>query len=404
MWMQNNPGQDDEEAKRKAERPGIGNTNTDFLLPWAILQYLHPRVRQRLDADRVRHKCLFDALIMKHKSNAIHWESKRYLVWQCSTGQWCGGLGDRVKGIFSVFFHAVAIGYEFRIDWTNPIALYPDFLVPSTMLNWTGGTDSEWSRSSPALRIMDQNDKPFGLCEWRNMKLVKIQTNGNPIPQECDQGDVKVRQILMNQSFTTSCIRTATEPWTGGVRCMGCIWWYLFRVGLKLKERLVIEFEHLQSWRVKRKLGRALSIGMHVRAGDSHMQAGNGRENHNISALVASLEACAYNFSRTLDSERQSFFLIVVSDSERVKELVGQWDWLHVYPSRIRPFHIDRYQNLAQEKMVDAAMSAFVDVLFLGLQDVLLLSGSSGYGFLAQSVGLFDHQNSIQCVRDSFMG
>ena len=183
---------------------------------------------------------------------------------------------------------------------------------------------------------------------------------------------------------------------------MGCIWWYLFRVGLKLKERLVIEFEHLQSWRVKRKLDRALSIGMHVRAGDSHMQAGNGRENRDISALVASLEVCAYNFSRALDSKRHSFFLIVVSDSERVKELIGRWDWLDVYPSRIRPFHIDRYQNLAQEKMVNAAMSAFVDVLFLGLQDVLLLSGSSGYGFLAQSVGLFDYTNSVQCLRDSY--
>jgi hypothetical protein len=63
--MQNSPGQEVELAKQKAERPGIGNTNTDFLLPWAILQYLHPRVRQRLDADRLRQKCLFDALIMK---------------------------------------------------------------------------------------------------------------------------------------------------------------------------------------------------------------------------------------------------------------------------------------------------------------------------------------------------
>ena len=175
---------------------------------------------------------------------------------------------------------------------------------------------------------------------------------------------------------------------------MGCIWWYLFRIGLQLQERLVLEFKHLHAWKGERKLERALSMGMHVRAGDSHMQAGNGRENQDISALVARLEVCAHNFSR-VNSGHESF-LIVVSDSERVKELIGRWDWLHVYSSRIKPFHIDR-NHVAKEKMVDAAMSVFVDFLFLAFQDALLLSGTSGYGFLAQSVGLFDHTNSFQC-------
>ena len=387
-WPNNNSGR----AKER-KMDGRDTLHDDFLLPWAILQHLHPRVQRRLEANAVRTKCLFDAVSLKQKRNAIQWESKRYLVWQCSFV--CGGLGDRMKGIFSVFFHAVAIGYEFMIDWTMPTALYPDILVPSTLLNWTGTPHSDQSTS---LRIMDQNDKPFGLCKWRNFKSVKIQTNGSPIPKNCDHGDVKIHEILLNQSYTTSCIRTATKQWAGGVQCMGCIWWYLFRIGGKLKDRLALELKRLQDWKKKRNLEEAFSIGMHVRAGDSHMRAGKGREARDIASLVARLEACASNFSTVIDSKHERLFLLIVSDSEQVKGLVGKWDWLQVYSTPTSPFHIDKHQNLAKEKKVDAALSVFVDLFLLALQDALLLSGTSGYGYLAQSVGLFDDANSFNCI------
>jgi len=387
-WPNNNSGRSKE---RIIDRRGTHHD--DFLLPWAVVQYLHPRVQERLDANAVRTNCLFDALSRKQKRNAVQWESKRYFIWQCFGG--CGGLGDRMKGIISVFLHAVAIGYEFIIDWAEPTALYPDILVPSTLLNWTGNPHSVRSTS---LRIMDQVDNPFDLCEWRNFKSVKIQTNDHPIPKSCDHGDVKIREILLSQSHTTSCLRTATKQWRGGTQCMGCIFWYLFRIGGKLKDRLALQLKHLQDWKEKRNLQGAFSIGMHVRAGDSHMRAGQGREASDIASLVARLEACASNFSTAIGSKHKRFFLIIVSDSERVKGLIGKWDWLQVYSSPTSPIHIDRHQNLAKEKMVDAALSVFVDMFLLALQDALLLSGTSGYGYLAQSVGLFDDSNSFNCI------
>lgn len=366
-------------------------SHTTYLIPESISELLHPRVRGRLVSSAVSKDCLFDVMRIKHGSASLKWAQKRYVVFQCSGG--CGGFGDRMKGIFSVLFHAIAIGYEFRIAWDSPVKLNPDILVPSAWLNWTQGR-TEWWGKGHRLKFMDKGAKPYGLCAWRSHQILNIKTNGHPIPQDCDFVAPKISEILLNQSSTQSCIRTASNRWKGGTQCMGCTWWYLFQIGRKLEKNVVSEMNKLGIWRKRRDLENALSMGLHVRAGDSNMKAGRGREG-NVDALVRRMELCASNFSKSFASQ---YYAVVVSDSTYVKRRMGTWPWLHVYVLHTTPFHIDKGKRNSKEEMMIAVLSVLVDLLVLSFQDALLLSGTSGFGFLAQGVGMFDGNNVVQCV------
>ena len=80
----------------------------DILIPDSISKLLCPRAQARLTASVVAKGCLFDMFGVKHFSASKQWLSKRLIVYRCShISPGCGGLGDRMQGIFSVFLHAI---------------------------------------------------------------------------------------------------------------------------------------------------------------------------------------------------------------------------------------------------------------------------------------------------------
>ena len=89
-------------------------------------------------------------------------------------------------------------------------------------------------------------------------------------------------------------------------------------------------------------LANLFSLGVHVRAGDSNMKAGRGRES-NIQDLVKRLHVCVSNVSKRMGNVS----LIVVSDRQHVKSIMSNWKWLNVYISPTTAFHIDRLKILA---------------------------------------------------------
>eukprot|EP00802_Teleaulax_amphioxeia_P007826 Tamp_07834.p1 GENE.Tamp_07834~~Tamp_07834.p1 ORF type:complete len:481 (+),score=5.33 Tamp_07834:96-1538(+) len=368
-----------------------------FLVPEDVGKLLHSRVLGRLETVAVTRECLFELISQKHRNTASQWGNTRFVVYECSKKSGgCGGLGDRMKGLFSVFFHAVAIGYEFRIDWDSPVPLSPEILVPTRWINWT--SRSHWPDKAHALRFKDTGQKPFGLCNWRQYGLVKMHTNGHPIPrghQDCDDTKPGISEILLNQSITRACIQGASNRWIGGSQCMGCIWWYLFKIGQRLKMRLVEELQRLYLWKRERRLENAFSIALHVRAGDTNMKAGQGREARDSAALVHQIERCAADFAQEINGQ---YHLVLVSDSEQVKSLVRSWQWTQVYIARTKPFHIDKSRAHSKVETMEAATSVLVDLFLLAFQDALLLSGTSGYGYMAQGVGMHLAKNVVSCI------
>ena len=370
--------------------------NSASLIPETFERLLPARVWNRFRHQRVDAICRFGAFHSKHEQEKVLWEVPRFLVWQCKRG--CGGLGDRMQSLIAVFLHAVAIGYEFRLDWASPPPLAPEILTTSPWINWTERSGAWSTRNGHSVRMMDQGKKPFNLCDWRNRDLVKVQTNGCPVPRgiaDCERGQPNVLEVLQNQSLTQTCFRSV-KKWKGANQCMGCTWWYLFRIGHLLQEKITFELRALNKWKRRHGLIDAFGLGLHLRAGDSHMGAGQGREAKDLPGLVHKMSNCASEF--TNNSRHSKAYVLIVSDSEKARKVVQQWSWIPVYAVQTKPFHIDKSKRSSYADLKGAFVSVFVDLMLLSFQDALLLSGISGYGYLAQSVGLYADKNVVQCL------
>lgn len=208
---------------------------TGNLLPRAIAESIPFRIRERFDSLDVANVCNFEHMRLKRKAAQMQGSGHaRYVVYDCSGSnkRKCGGLGDRMKGIFSGFLHAMAIGYEFLVRWDLPVDLEPDILVASAWVNWS----APWPVPGNKLpvRMMDTGNAPFRLCTWLSHDVIVLLTNGSPLPRgnkDCETTVPYIYDLLLNQTSTRSCIESTRGAWRGGAQCMGCIWWYLFRIG-----------------------------------------------------------------------------------------------------------------------------------------------------------------------------
>ena len=154
------------------------------------------------------------------------------------------------------------------------------------------------------------------------------------------------------------------------------------------------ELSRLDAWKKDMGLENASSVGLHLRLGDSNMNAGRGRESKDDDVLLI-MERCAYEVHTKFSGKT---FLVVTSDSERVRQKVGRWNWTAVYKTTAKPFHVDKTTFSTKTKGMEGMISAFVDVMILSLQDFLLLSGTSGFGYLAESIGRYDDYHAVRCM------
>ena len=367
-----------------------------YLIPEQISRQLSSHILERMQIDSVANKCQFSALHIKQEKTSKQWDIKRYVVYQCR--EFCGGLGDRMKGIFSLLIHTISIGYEFVIDWDPSFSLYPEILDSSPWKNWTS-KEPRLEKYNPSHFIlsMDRGYHPHNLCQWLLHPVIRIQTNGNSIPQgreNCDLALPEIREILKNQTSLMSCLTNVSEQSHIHEYCMGCSWWFLFRIGKMLESRLMVEFNRLASWKKNHKLEESLGIGVHIRSGDSHMSSSNGRES-NMTQLVTKIQYCIDDY---IEVNPGLYHVVVVSDSTSAKELFRRWPSLKIYCIHTNPIHIDKMQYTSPLEKREALLSVFVDLLMISFQDFLLLSSTSGFGHLAHAVGLYSQKNTVLCM------
>lgn len=379
---------------RQSFSANVTTISTPTVLPESVSRLLPPAVQERLQLHTVAEQCLFSVIAKKYSKNKNHWKHKRHVTWQCLNAG-CGGVGDRSKGIITAFLHALAIGYDFRIRWETPSQLYPEILVPAEHVDWT--SDRLQNDNGLELSFMDQRGRhSFGLCSWLDHGRISIKTNGVIIPNgkgDCELDTPYVHDIIRNQSLTDGCFDQSSKSSTWSLECMGCIWWYLFRIGYGLERALEVELLRFAAWKKAESLENAVSIGIHFRLGDSNMKAGKGRENDQHK-LLAIMEQCALRVS---DNIAGPSFLVVASDSEQVRQRVQAWNWTRVYTTTVVPFHVDKTAHSEKKQGAMGTISAFVDLFMLSLQDTLLLSGTSGYGYLARSIGRYNKDHVMHC-------
>jgi len=381
---------------KNGSRVNIKMKSGIYLLPEKISQKISSRILERMKIDSVVDKCQFAALRMKQEQTSKQWDTKRFVVYQCR--KHCGGLGDRMKGIFSVLLHTIAIGYEFIIDWDPHFSLNPDILDSSRWKNWNSNQPHLEKHHSPHFILsMDNEYKPHNLCQWLVHPVIQIQTNSKSIPQglkNCDFEAPYIRGILNNQSSVMFCSTDITEKSHVHEHCMGCSWWFLFQIGKMLESRLIVELNRLASWKKKHRLDESFGIGVHIRSGDSHMSSSSGRES-NITQLVMKIQYCIDDY---IEKYPDKYHVVIVSDSNIAKGLFKKWQSLPIYCIQTNPIHIDKSLLTSASEKSKALLSALIDLFVISLQDFLLLSSSSGFGHLAHGVGLYSRKNTLFCM------
>ena len=144
----------------------------------------------------------------------------------------------------------------------------------------------------------------------------------------------------------------------------------------------------------KNRLDESFGIGVHIRSGDSHMSSSSGRET-NTTQLVTKIQNCIQNYVKV---NPEKYHVVIVSDSINAKELFKKWSSLKTYCIRTNPIHIDKIPRTSALEKREALLSVLIDIFMISLQDLLLLSSTSGFGHLAHAVGLHARKNTILCV------
>lgn len=116
-------------------------------------------------------------LFSQYAKNAV---SNRSLVYHCS--QYCGGIGDRLRGIVTLFYFAVASRRQFFIDMPKPIPFERVFQPAQVDWRWTGRL-----RCQQHLVAMDDTSTlPFGQLggpsdPFGDASVVCVTTNARQI-------------------------------------------------------------------------------------------------------------------------------------------------------------------------------------------------------------------------------
>lgn len=341
------------------------DNNSNNLLPAKIQNLLSAKVSSRFEKIALEQRCS-GALsnLQKNKTQS--------LVFTLSTQRGAnGGFSDRIMGIFSIFLLSLVWSRSMLIDYPELSTI----LYPHTLGSWIAT-----NRAGIGKRIMSVNNRKntMALCTEKHTSNLIIRTNYFVIPngQFCQHNNEKLHKLL-NESHHV---------------IYGCLWWYLFEIRQIVEDSIQVELSNLLRWLRLQKRQDSIGIGFHIRAGDSHMNAGSGHEQTHFDNFMYRIRTCMLNLSRDTNGTMTHF--VLVSDSQRAKSVAAKWNDLPIYISSQTPVHIDKS---AQASSRSAILSTITDLFVLALQDKFLLAAPSGYGTLAKAIGLYTQSDTLKC-------
>ncbi|CAH1776579.1 unnamed protein product, partial [Owenia fusiformis] len=277
-------------------------------------------------------------------------ESDKYIVYMCKN--YCGGLGDRLKGIYSTFWLAMALKRKFRIISTNPCDLY----------NQLGENHEPWHGSithdlkNRTIHMIDEYDKCgepiFGKGKNFPEPVVVIETNQGWTTKFHEE---PYKSMLWNQGFNISHF-TADEMFSS-------MYNHLFKLQLNLL-KLLDEFIA----RAKSKPNVKL-VCAQIRSGLNPSIPEESRIRNKDEWFPVLWDFLSlYN-----DSSKYSLF--VTTDSQQIRENSQK-----LFPDIILDTdgditHIDRFRN--KTKACEGMEKTILDFSILANCDIIIVSRSN---------------------------
>ena len=289
-------------------------------------------------------------------------KKKQTIVWECSKDLKCGGLGDQIRSIVSLFVYANDRNYNFNVLGLEPYSFYPEIFLPN-LYDW---------RNKSTMQNSVKFQWVLNDCEWDlPYKYIRISTsmqfNDNA---KCDD-------------WRHDSVRKVMKNWLSDYKpqVRGCGFWYLFKVGPYLDKMLKQHESIFFKWLKTKNYTQIVSI--QIRAGDKVLI---GHE-HPSTELVGKYLTCAKKLEKKLGFEKTVYLLS--TDSEELKKSVKN-DL--IFTTSIIPKHTGIFTT--GEKYVingkNMLAQALVEVIMMAKTNAIIRS-HSGFGITAAHLGMMEN-------------
>ena len=343
------------------------------------------------------------------------------LVYTCTGG--CGGVGDRLSGMLSVFYAAVATKRLFLIDHTVPFALN-ETLVPS-LIDWDHAYLINSSFSSSSVYLIDA----LSMIAFDKLMEAALQ-------------NTSVVTVIMNRYYVGMALWTPSiigSPNTTSSQYIGSI--YRMRQKscrqaskryfgtLTTSQTINLAFSHLFdfSTAVRRRsdemmlesgLTSSAYVAIHARLGGSSPPPSKSvvgwtdPERHSLSDIDSFL-TCARSKMNRADSPNNLYHedrertALVFSDSVAFKEEAHRLDRQFTSPSTTTLFHVDRSESPDPETLRVGNIDTYAELLLLSEASCIVGSQSTFSG-IAASISTFGREEGRcfsmfhDCDRENF--
>eukprot|EP00961_Rhodomonas_salina_P247046 3337971-Rhodomonas_salina.1 len=335
------------------------------------MSLLSPHVQERLSVSNVENVCSFP-LLRKQQKGLSH--PDRTVHWSCTPGSKCNGLADQLRGIARGFLLALNLGFQFHATWTYT----PDYVLPRNRI--------EWDARARALHGKPFDCKHEDPCAWQKCTHMSTDTTAvwkrqGGLPCQCgDPMDTYVNR-------TRKLLRWPAEA--------ACVFWFLFSLNQEVEAALRKRLLHFRAWKMKNGRENAPVITLYIRFGDhalrdqtSHSLKDNfGRTMHQVVSegyqLVGKVE------EETLNISKESATVLVISDSERIKQLAVEHSPSLAFASKDKPYHAAHHNG---DHDAAGVLGIWMDLLMMAAaSDAMVLDApgsSGGFGRLASNLGM----------------
>uniref|UniRef100_A0A7S4JH47 GT23 domain-containing protein n=1 Tax=Guillardia theta TaxID=55529 RepID=A0A7S4JH47_GUITH len=345
--------------------PLVGGSPILAMQLWRILPQT---VKIRM--QNISNKCHFRRwhdIFQKHRSR---WSNGRNLIWACKS--FCGGNGDRLRGLAHAMYLSLCMGYDLLLDWTHPVPI-SRFFVQRPSVSWLAKPGSQMRAAD--VHIMDSR-KPLGL-NWKQFDNIRLYSNMDALQMDCGTNETNLTSALYFEDSSAP-ITNGYHVYGGTYHMVGCTFWHLFSLNDELTNAVLGEVRSLNTLKQSRSI-----IACHIRIGDIAMGVGS---DHRVKGTLADIGrrvmVCASYLARKL--KFQQFVTVLVSDSNALKQLFQSQFPNMSYVSKYPPYHTDR----GRSNSVSGSLGSWVDTMLLALSDAVILS-PSGFGAVAAQIGLF---------------
>lgn len=342
-----------------------------------------------LDAYRLRHKAWRVALLRGDSTI-------KTLIWRCDT--FCGGIGDRIKGIVTSLLLATLTDRLLLLQWSTPFdPKQQRLLFQPAAIDWDIN-QSLWSNVRHSVQV---HVTTTAGSEWTTQVLQRTIFNYS-ISHVTVRTNIHYRKFFLGlPNFESTTLHVLNEKGLG----------YQFLEQLQGRNEMVssllvrflfrfsgILLPGIVNMTKAMGLGNQPYVGVHLRTGFYGTLNENPKRFGEFYQKVVwqQLLDCAIEKGKALlDSE---FAIVLLTDSTVVKEWATNQYNGRVLVTHTEAIHFDKEEDC--DRAMDAELQAGTELGILAYSSVFFVSSSSGFSNVAREYcGISEHRvfNRLSC-------